>query len=253
MRKQTRIVREELSQEERQLAACLREMPVPRVPQEEIEAAARIAASYYTSPYGAGEAGFWRAALASLTGWTALFWVLAALLLGGGAALSLRRLEAEPFALLIALSPVPMLTFAIRELQYRDPALVQLEKTCKYSPDKIYFARLWMGMAFNMLLVALAGAAFPRSGPLAKALFLAFTALFLVGAAALTVMRFLESALPLSLMLAAWVTGAFWLLCRDGALELLLGAGLGVLAAGAAVSLGLFAAVAAGTTKRLYA
>ena len=54
-------------------------------------------------------------------------------------------------------------------------------------------------------------------------------------------------------VLAAWVAGAFWLLCRDGALELLLGVGLGVLAAGAAVSLGLFAAAAAGTTKRLYA
>lgn len=255
MRRKNDIISQGPSKEEQKIIAWLRKEPVPEVPQEEVQTVCRTATAYYTRPQGAGDAGFWLAALSCLTGGTALLWILAAFLLGSCAALSALTgsLEAEPFALLIALSPVPMLSFAIRELQYRDSSLVQLEKTCKYSPDKIYFARLWIGMAFNMLFVALAGTAFPRSGPLLKLLFLAFTAMFLMGAAALAVMSFLESALPLSLMLATWVPGAFWLLCQDGVLDLLMGVGTGILAAGAAAGLGLFAAAAVKTTKRLYA
>ncbi len=253
MRKQTDL----LLEKERRIAAQIRDIPVPQVPQDEIKAVCRTAASYYVESPGIWTAGFWRSAFSFLTVKAVVFWLLAAFLLGSCVVPSMASagMEVEPLAFLTSLSPVPMLTFVIRELQCRDSSLVQLEKTCRYAPGKIYFARLWIGMIFNALLVGLAGAAFPHSGFLLKAYLCAFTAMFLAGAAALFLVAFLDNALPLSLIMAAWVLGASWILSQCEVLDVIMGAdiSIGILVCAAVFGLGLFAVSTVKTAARLYA
>lgn len=245
-----------LSERERQVVRAIRESPVPAVPQSEIEAVCRAAASYYTRAQGFWHADFWKVVFACLTIGSAFFWIVSAFLLGSCAALSLwmNSMEAEPLAVMAAIAPVPVLTFAIRELHYRDDRLVQLEKTCKYAPAKIYFARLWVGMLFNALFVACANAiAFASYDDLLRRYLFAFTAMFFVGAAALLVMSFAQTVLPLSLLAAIWVFGAVELVGQCEILAAIMDAGLCAFLAALAGSVGCFAAAAARCTRRLYA
>ncbi|MCM1065724.1 MAG: hypothetical protein NC420_14920 [Eubacterium sp.] len=247
---------EELSERERQIVMSIRNAPVPDVPREEVEAVCKRAVSYYAESQGIRDAGFWKAAFSCSTTGAAFFWLLAAFLLGSFAVVSLLGAgdEAMTFSFMTAVSPAPILAYVIRELQYRDENLVLLEKTCKYAPARIYFVRLWAGMFVNALFVLLAGlAAFPHYGKLLELYFCAFTAMFFLGAAALFCMAFSDNALPLSLMMAAWILGASYLLRQEEVLEFILNAGTGALAAGALLGFALFTAAATGSTVRMYA
>ena len=66
-------------------------------------------------------------------------------------------------------------------------------------------------------------------------------------------MAFSDNALPLSLMMAAWVLGAFYLLRQRDILDAVMNVGIGVLAAGMLFSFVLFAAAAMRSTTRMYA
>lgn len=247
---------EKLSGQEMRIALSIKNAPVPAVPQEEIEAACRTAVSYYTERQSIRDAGFWKVVLSCAAAGSAFFWLLSAFLLGSVVVISLLNAgdEALPFSLMMTVAPVPVLAYVIRELQYRDEALTLLEKTCKYAPARICYARLWVGMFFNALFVLLTGlTAFARYEQLLKLYFCAFTVMFFIGSAALFCMAFSDSALPLSLMMAAWVLGASYLLHRDEIFEFVMDTGTGVLAAGLLLSFGLFAAAAAKATAALYA
>ena len=63
MRRKNDIISQGPSKEEQKIIAWLRKEPVPEVPQEEVQTVCRTATSYYTRPQGAGDAGFWLAAL----------------------------------------------------------------------------------------------------------------------------------------------------------------------------------------------
>lgn len=196
------------------------------------------------------------AAFSCLTAGCAFFWIVLAFLLGGCVAVF--RLCAapcvSPLALLTTVSPVPVLSFWIRELYSRDEALAQLERTCRFSPEKLCFARLWGGMACNLLFTALAGAlAFPNAAHLAQIYLCAFNALFFVGALALVLISFLREALPLSLLLAAWVLAASYLLEQQELIDRVMCTGTGTLAAVLAVGIGAFAAASVCLSKKRYA
>ena len=196
------------------------------------------------------------AAFSCLTAGCAFFWLILAFLLGGCVVFC--RLCAapgvSPLALLTTISPVPVLSFWIRELYYRDEALAQLERTCRFSPEKLCFARLWGGMACNILFTAFAGAiAFPDTAHLAQTYLCAFTALFFVGALALLLISFLREALPLSLLLAVWVLAASYLLEQQELFDEIARAGTGTLAAVLAAGVGAFAAASVYLSKKRYA
>lgn len=164
------------------------------------------------------------------------------------------RFEIEPLAFMTAVSPVPVLAFAIRELQYRDDNLVQLEKACKYAPEKIYFARMWIGMIFNTFFVVSAGAAvFYHYENLLQLYFCSFIAMFFVGAGALFLLIFLDNALPLSLIMAAWVFGAACLLSQYEMLDFIMSASITVYIGMLLFSLGLYVTAAIKATTKLYA
>lgn len=196
------------------------------------------------------------AAFSCLTAGCAFFWLVLAFLLGGCVAV-FRLCGApgvSPLAPLTTISPVPVLSFWIRELYCRDEALAQLERTCRFSPEKLCFARLWGGMACNLLFTALAGAlAFPDAAHLAQIYLCAFTALFFVGALALLLISFLREALPLSLLLAAWVLAASYLLEQQELIDRVMCAGMGTLAAVLAAGVGAFAAASVCLGKKRYA
>ena len=256
MMKTTDRFTEMLSEQDQQIIFDIQNVPVPRILQEEINAACKTAVSYYTERQSIWNSEFWKVTVSCSTIGAAFFWLLSAFLLGSLTVISLMTAgdKASLAALIMAVSPVPVLAYVIRELQYRDENLVLLEKTCKYAPAKIYFARLWIGMIFNALFVLLAGAAaFSQCEELLKLYFCSFTAMFFVGAAALLFMAFSENALPLSLLMTVWVLGASYLLRQSEIFEFFINAGTGVLAAGMIFSFGLFAAATVKATARLYA
>lgn len=246
----------ERSEKEQQIIWSIKDSPVPTVSQDEIKTVCKVAASYYTEKQSIWNVDFWKVIFSYLTIKSAFFWILSAFLLGSCVVISLliKRFEIEPLAFMTALSPVPILAFAIRELQYRDNNLVQLEKTCKYAPAKIYFARLWIGMIFNALFVAFAGViAFSNYENLLQLYLFAFTAMFFVGAIALLLMSFTDNTLPLSLLMVIWVLGAIYLFGQDEILTAILGVNISVFIGGLIYSLGLFAVATTKFTIKLYA
>lgn len=246
-----------LTDDEQLLAAAFKREPVPDVPAGRIASVCRAAAA----ARGAARPdirnpGLCMAAFSCLTAGCAFFWAVLAFLLGG--CVVFFRLFAvrcaSPLALLTTISPIPVLSFWIRELYNRDEALAQLERTCRFSPEKLCFARLWGGMACNLLFTALAGAlTFPDAGNLTQTYLCAFIALFFVGALALLLVSFLRDALPLSLLLAAWVLAASYLLGQRELFDGVMCAGTGILAAVLAAGVGSFIAASVCFTKKRYA
>lgn len=247
---------ERLSEQETQIVLSIRNAPVPVVSQEDVEAVCRKAFSYYTEKQDIRNAGFWKVVFSCFTTGSAFFWILSAFLLGSIVVISLLDTgnAALPVSLMTAVAPIPILAYVMRELQYRDESLTQLEKTCRYAPARIYFARLWAGMIFNALFVLLAGVIVCfHYEKLLELYFCAFTAMFFIGAAALFCMAFSENALPLSLMMAAWVLGAIYLLRQSEILDAVMNAGVGAMAVGMLFSFALFTVAAMRTTTRMYA
>lgn len=245
---------ETYSETAQQTADYLRRAPVPGVPPAERAAACRLAASC-ARPRSLARRESWRVLCACLALSAAPFSMLCACVLAGMVVLS-RQMAPQsdlPLTCVTVLAPVPVLSFAIRDLHYRDPALAQLEKTCRYSPEKLWFARLWASTLGSALCVGAAGAVlFPRGTRLLRLYLCAFTALFLVGAAALFLLSLLENALPLSLLLTAWVGGAACLLGQPEAVEMLWTASLALLSGALAASLSLFVLAAVCSAAKRY-
>lgn len=244
---------------EQRLARQIAAGPVPPVPAEEIRAVCRMAAACCCPPQGAGTLGFWRVVWGCLRTRRGFLGAVGAFLLASGAVI--RALCAQqgldPLPLITALAPCPLLAFIIRELQTRDQNLCALEKTCKYSPREVMLAQLWVCMGlYALLLLRLGAAVLPGSaGPagLIRLYACAFTALFLVGGAALLLLPCLSGGLPLSLLLAAWVLGASGLLTQPEVIDRIMGAAQGLMLSGAALSGAFFGAAAKNALKRRYA
>lgn len=247
---------DELSEMEQKIALNIKKIPVPVISQEEINNVCKIAASYYTEKQSICNMNFWKITFACLTIKSTFFWILSAFLLGTCVVISIliTRYDIEPLAPMTALSPIPVLSFAIRELHYRDDNLVQIEKTCKYAPAKIYFTRIWLGMIFNILFVMFADTiVFSHYKNLLQLYFCSFIAMFFVGAVALFLLSFLDNALPLSLIMAIWVLGALYLLCQYEIFDAVINVSLTILIGILIFSLGLFAIAAIKSTTKLYA
>jgi hypothetical protein len=247
---------DELSTAEQKIIFAIKNDPVPLASQEDILTACKVASSYYAENQSIWDKRFWKVTLSCFSLETAFFWILSAFLLGSCVVISLLATEhgVEPMALMSAISPVPVIAFAIRELQYRDSNLVQIEKTCKYAPQNIYFARLWLGMFVNAIWVLLAGAiVFFKYETFAQLYFCSFIAMFLIGGIALMLMSISDNALPLSLVMAAWILGAYFLVSSDEFIRVITTMGIGMLAVITFFSFGLFAAATVKATTKLYA
>lgn len=246
---------DKLSAAEQKIIFAVKNDPVPPVSQRDILTACKAASSYYAEKQSIWDKGFWKVTISCISGEAAFFWLLSAFLLGSCVVISLSASESgvDPTALMWALAPVPVIAFAIRELQYRDSNLVQIEKTCKYAPQKIYFARLWVGVFVNAIWVLLAGAiVFNKYENFAQLYFCSFTAMFLIGAAALLLMTVSDSTLPLSLMMAAWILGAVFLASSEEFIYALATANICILAFITLFSFCLFAGATVKTTTKLY-
>lgn len=247
---------DELSTAEQKIIFAIKNDPVPLASQKDILAACKVASSYYAEKQNILDKGFWKVTISCISVETAFFWILSAFLLGSCVMISLLATKhgVEPMALMSAISPVPVIAFAIRELQYRDSNLVQIEKTCKYAPQNIYFARLWLGMFVNAIWVLLAGAiVFFKYETFAQLYFCSFIAMFLIGGIALMLMSISDNALPLSLVMAAWILGAYFLVSSDEFIRVITTMGIGMLAVITFFSFGLFAAATVKATTKLYA
>ena len=241
--------------QERWIAALLKEDITPSVSPEEIRRVSQIASRYVNVRTRPLDVGFWLAVLSAMTVPSALLWLLGALALGMGARVAAAFFTGfSPMPLLFALSPVPIITLAIRELSYRDAALAQMERTCKYPPSRVYFARLWVGILLNAIAVAALGACLMTSDFGDTRLWLcSFIAMLVVGAVALLVMSRLDHALPLSALMAVWVLCSAFAISQEEivcAIEQLSG---GLLVAAVAGSVAVFLAATIRASKRLYA
>lgn len=247
---------DELTTAELKIISAIKNDPTPLASQEDILFTCKVASSYYAEKQSIWDKGFWIVTISFISVETVFFWILSAFLLGSCVMISLLATEygVNPIGLMPALAPIPVIVFAIRELQYRDSNLVQIEKTCKYAPQKVYFARLWLGVFVNAIWVLLAGAiVFCRSENIAQLYFCSFTAMFFFGAVALILMSISDSALPLSLMMAAWILGAVFLASSDAFVHAITAMSIGMLAVVTLFSFCLFAATTIKTTTKLYA
>ncbi len=245
-----------MNKTEQNIISQIKNDPIPVVSESEILATCKLATSYYTEKQNAFDKNFWIVTRSCLSLESAFFWVLSAFLLGSCVILSFLATGygIDPIALMSALAPVPVIAFAIRELQYRDSNLVQIEKTCKYAPQKIYFARLWIGMFINAVWVLIAGIIlFFQYENIAQLFFCSFITMFLIGAVALLLMSLTESTLPLSLMMTAWILSAVFLMSGDEFIQVVTTTSVWLLAVLTTFSLGLFAGATIRTTVKMYA
>ena len=245
-----------MNKAEQDIISRIKNDPIPVVSESEILSVCKVATSYYAEKQNAFDKNFWIVTLSCLSLESAFFWILSAFLLGSCVILSFLATGygIDPIALMSAWAPVPMIAFAIRELQYRDSNLVQIEKTCKYAPQKIYFARLWIGMFINAVWVLIAGAivSFQHEN-FAQLFFCSFITMFLIGAVALLLMSLTDSTLPLSLMMAAWILSAVFLMSGDEFIQVVTTTSVWLLAVLTTISLGLFAGATIKTTVKMYA
>lgn len=247
---------EEISEQEQRIISSIRSDFVPAVSQDEVKTVCKVAVSCYTESQSIRGIGLWKVVFSCLTINIAFFWILSAFLLGTCVVIFFltTRYGMEPLALMTAFSPIPILVFAIRELQYRDDSFVQLEKTCKYAPAKLYFIRLWLGMIFNAVFFGFAESIiFTSYKNLLQLYFCSFIAMFFVGAVVLLLLFFLDHALPVSFIMAAWVLGAAYLLCQDEILAAVMGTSLTVFIGVLVFSFALFAGAAIKSTTKRYA
>lgn len=244
-----------LSVTEQEISSKIKNEPVPMVSQKDICDVCKLAASYYIEKQSALGKNFWKIVFSCISVESVFFWVMSAFLLGSCAALALSvtGYGIEPIAIVTALAPVPVIIFAIRELQYRDSNLIQIEKTCKYAPQKIYFARLWLGMFINSIWVLLTGAACLQYENLIRMYSCSFTALFLIGAAALVTMSISDNSLPLSFIMTAWILSAFFLMSSEEFIYIVTTMNIWLLAVILLFSFTMFTVVTIKTTKKLYA
>lgn len=246
----------ELTASEQKIIFAIKNDPTPTASQEDILSTCKVASSYYAEKQSIWDKGFWAVTLSFISVEAVFFWILSAFLLGSCVMLSLSATEygVNPIGLIPALAPIPVIVFAIRELQYRDSNLVQIEKTCKYSPQKVYFARLWLGVFVNAIWVLLAGTiVFRGSENIGQLYFCSFTAMFFFGAFALILMSVADSALPLSLMMTAWILGAVFLASSDVFVHVITTISIWISVVAALFSFCLFAVAAIKSTTRLYA
>lgn len=244
-----------LTPQEQRIAALIKEEAIPSISSEDIDRACQAASAYLHQRQHPFDAGFWRAVFSAMTASSALCWIIGALALGIGAQVAVASFtNFNPMVLLFALSPVPIITLAIRELSYRDESLAQMERTCKYAPSHIYFARLWIGILVNAVAVTVLGAFLISLDVSSMRVWLcSFIAMFLIGAVTLLVMSYLDHALPLSVLMAVWVVCSAFAISQDeviGALEQLSN---GILIAAILSSIAVFLGSSIGASKRLYA
>lgn len=245
-----------MNKTEQNIISQIKSDPIPVVSESEILATCKLATSYYTEKQNALDKNFWIVTLSCLSLESVFFWVLSAFLLGSCVMLSFLATGygIDPIALMSALAPVPVIAFAIRELQYRDSNLVQIEKTCKYAPQKIYFARLWIGMFINAVWVLITGAiVFFQYENITQLFFCSFITMFLIGAVALLLMSLTESTLPLSLMMTAWILSTVFLMSGDEFIQVVTTTSVWLLVVLTAISFGLFAGATIRTTVKMYA
>lgn len=245
-----------LSATEQKIIEAIKSDPVPVIPQTEINAVCKVASSYYTEKQNILDMGLWEVILSCYSIEAVFFWILSAFLLGSCVMIVLLSAAhgINPIAVMPALAPVPVIAFAIRELQYRDANLVQIEKTCKYTPEKIYFARLWLGMLLNAVLVLLAGTiVFSRYENITQLYLCSFITMFFVGAVALLLMSLSDSTLPLSVCMSAWVLGSIFFLSENEFISVITQINVGYLAIIMLFSIGAFTVVTVNTTRKLYA
>lgn len=247
---------DELTTKEQKIILAIKNDPTPLASQEDILSTCKVASSYYAKKQSLWDKGLWIVTISFIFGETVFFWILSAFLLGSCVMISLLATEysINLIGLILALAPIPVIIFAIKELQYRDSNLVQIEKTCKYSPQKVYFARLWLGVFFNIIWVLIAGTiGFCRSENIAQLYLCSFTAMFVFGAVALIIMSISDNALPLSLMMAAWILGSVFLASSDEFIHVITTISIWMLAVVTLFSFCLFAATTIKATKKLYA
>lgn len=245
-----------MNKTEQNIISQIKNDPIPVVSESEILATCKLATSYYTEKQNAFDKNFWIVTLSCLSLESAFFWILSAFLLGSCVILTFLATGygIDPIALMSALAPLPVILFAIRELQYRDSNLVQIEKTCKYAPQKIYFARLWIGMFINAVWVLIAGVIlFFQYENITQLFFCSFITMFLIGAVALLLMSLTGSTLPLSLMMTAWILSAVFLMSGDEFIQVVTTTSVWLLAVLTTISLGLFAGATIRTTVKMYA
>ena len=122
----------DLTPQERRIAALINADAPPSVSQEDMERACRVASRYLCKRSSPFDIGFWHAVFSAMTASSALLWIMGALALGMGARIASASFHSlDPMSLLFALSPIPIITLAIRELSHRDENLAQVERTCK--------------------------------------------------------------------------------------------------------------------------
>lgn len=239
---------DELSSEEQRIIEEIKNAPVPVISQDDINAVCKVAASYYVE-----KQNIWKTAFSCFSGDFGFIWILLSFLIGSCVMFTTMN-KISPIAVMTAFAPVPIISFAIRELHYRDSNLVQIEKTCKYSPTKIYFVRLWIGMLFNAVFVLLMDIiVFSQYENYRNLYFCSFIVMFLVGAVVLLFMSLFDNTLPLSLIMAAWILGAICFLSTNEISSIINIINVWILIVAMIISIGLFTVVSVKTTRKLYA
>ena len=152
---------------------------------------------------------FWKVVFIAFWSKSVFFWLASAFVLASCTLLP-RIIDTgnnSVFIYLSTIAPVTFVAFAIGEIHNRDKRLIEVEKTCRYTPEHIFIARLSVCMLINAVILLVSGQIMHEFySDIMRMYLCAF-----IGAITVWVMSFLDNALPLSVMLATWVTIGFYL------------------------------------------
>jgi len=106
----------------------------------------------------------------------------------------------------VAGAPVPLLLSLLEVMTTRTPAVVELEKACKYNANQLYVVKIMIGTVLNVALLALVTTFTSQNLITPLRMFLTgSTMMFFIGFLALLVATKFGQSLPVMGILAGWI------------------------------------------------
>lgn len=191
--------------EEEHITRLFREVSIPQIPEQEIEKVTMVAADYLS--VGRKKVNLWDIALLELGNTSILLWIACAALMAGCVFfISTSKSSLSAAGIFVAMAPTPLFLSLIELMTTRTPAVVELEKACKYNVNQLYVVKVMIGTVLNIVILALLATftAHSLNGPLNMFLMGSCTML-LTGFLALLIATKFGQSLPLMGVLGGWI------------------------------------------------
>ena len=202
---------EKSSNEDKHIEQLFKSVNIPQIPEQQIESVVQIAADYL--PVERKRINLWDIAILQLTTTSIVFWAACAAFMAITVlSISSAKSSLSAVGIFVAGAPVPLLLSLLEVMTTRTPAVVELEKACKYNANQLYVVKIMIGTVLNVALLALVTTFTSQNLITPLRMFLTgSTMMFFIGFLALSVASKFGQSLPVMGILAGWIIAAVML------------------------------------------